>query len=179
MTFANPGIAPEKAPLGGTLNGAMISRALTDAVIKLNPVHLLKNPVIFATWLVATLSTLSAGVVLVGGGSAGFAIQLAVWLWLTVLFANVAESVAEGRGKAAADSLRATRVTTPAKLIDPATGAVSFVPANDLTVGSIVLVEAGEHGVAVALHRGQQPRTDIGDDCGIGFLVALLNLGRE
>ena len=144
MTFANPDIAPDKAPLGGTLNGAMISRALTDAVVKLNPVHLLKNPVIFATWLVAMLSTLSAAVVLVGGGSAAFAIQLAVWLWLTVLFANVAESVAEGRGKAAADSLRATRVTTPAKLIDPATGAVSSVPANDLTVGSIVLVEAGD-----------------------------------
>ena len=61
------------------------------------------------------------------GQAAGFAVQLALWLWATVLFANVAESIAEGRGKAAADSLRASRVTTKAKLIvDPTTGTVTL-----------------------------------------------------
>ena len=147
MTFANPEVGesrPSTSKLGGGLTGAMLGRALGDAFVKLNPRHLLKNPVIFVTWIVALLATVSAAGAIVSGHAAGFAIQLALWLWATVLFANVAESVAEGRGKAAADSLRATRVTTPAKLIDPATGVVSSMPAGDLTVGSIVLVEAGD-----------------------------------
>ncbi|WP_298160110.1 potassium-transporting ATPase subunit KdpB [Brevundimonas sp.] len=150
MTFANPeNTAPvvgrSPSPLGGALTGAMLGRAVGDAFVKLNPRRLLRNPVIFATWLVALLSTVSAGVAIASGGAAGFAIQLAVWLWLTVLFANVAESVAEGRGKAAADSLRATRVDTKAKLIvDPTTGTTVPTPAHQLTVGQIVLVEAGD-----------------------------------
>ncbi|WP_428149828.1 potassium-transporting ATPase subunit KdpB [Brevundimonas sp.] len=147
MTFANPEVGesrPSTSKLGGGLTGAMLGRALGDAFVKLNPRHLLRNPVIFVTWIVALLATVSAAGAIASGQSAGFAIQLALWLWATVLFANIAESVAEGRGKAAADSLRATRVTTPAKLIDPATGAVSQMPAGELTVGSIVLVEAGD-----------------------------------
>ncbi|HEX8470716.1 MAG TPA: potassium-transporting ATPase subunit KdpB [Brevundimonas sp.] len=151
MTHANPNIetATGRQPtLAGGFSGAMMGRALGDAFVKLNPRHLVKNPVIFVTWIVALLATVSAaGAIASGpsqGGAAGFAIQLALWLWATVLFANVAESVAEGRGKAAADSLRATRVTTPAKVIDPASGTVSQMPAGDLTVGTIVLVEAGD-----------------------------------
>ncbi|KQS54227.1 potassium-transporting ATPase subunit B [Brevundimonas sp. Leaf363] len=145
MTFANPEAdAPRAAPLAGGLNGAMLGRALCDAVLKLDPRKLLGNPVIFATWIVALLATISAVAAMASGQAAGFAIQLAVWLWATVLFANVAESVAEGRGKAAADSLRATRVTTLAKAIDPATGVTTPIAANDLTVGSIILVEAGD-----------------------------------
>ncbi|RZJ98395.1 MAG: K(+)-transporting ATPase subunit B [Brevundimonas sp.] len=147
MTFANPDTldeTPSKTTLAGGLNGAMLGRALGDAFIKLDPRKLLGNPVIFTTWIVALLATVSVVVALATGQAAGFAVQLALWLWATVLFANVAESVAEGRGKAAADSLRATRVTTQAKLIDPATGAVVPIAANDLTVGSIILVEAGD-----------------------------------
>ena len=149
MTFANPEATPPVAAstpsLGGGLTGAMLGRALGDAFVKLNPRHLLKNPVIFTTWIVALLSTVSAAGAIASGQSAGFAIQLAIWLWATVLFANVAESVAEGRGKAAADSLRATRVTTKAKLIvDPKTGTVVPTPAGELQVGQIVLVEAGD-----------------------------------
>ena len=126
MTIPEPHMgAARRAPIAGGLTGEMIGRALRDAVVKLNPVKLLKNPVIFTTWIVALLSTLSAAAAIAGGQSAGFAVQLALWLWATVLFANVAESVAEGRGKAAADSLRATRVTTKAKLIvDPKTDVV-------------------------------------------------------
>ncbi|MBJ7447989.1 MAG: potassium-transporting ATPase subunit KdpB [Brevundimonas sp.] len=148
MTLANPdmlGEKPQPSLAPGGLTGSMIGRALTDAVVKLNPRHLVRNPVIFTTWIVALLSTVSAVAEITSGQAAGFAIQLALWLWATVLFANVAESVAEGRGKAAADSLRATRVTTKAKLIvDPGTGTVVPTPANDLEVGSIILVEAGD-----------------------------------
>lgn len=148
MTFANPehpGEARRAAPLAGGLSGAMLGRAVGDAFVKLDPRKLLRNPVIFTTWIVALLATVSAIAAIVAGEAAGFAIQLAVWLWATVLFANIAESVAEGRGKAAADSLRATRVTTKAKLIvDPETGLTVPTPAGELEVGSVVLVEAGD-----------------------------------
>ncbi len=148
MTFANPehpGDTRRAAPLAGGLSGPMLGRAVGDAFAKLDPRKLLRNPVIFTTWIVALLATVSAIAAVVAGEAAGFAIQLAVWLWATVLFANVAESVAEGRGKAAADSLRATRVTTKAKLIvDPATGLTVPTPAHELEIGSVVLVEAGD-----------------------------------
>lgn len=88
------------SPLAGGLSGQMIGRAVGDAFVKLNPVKLINNPVIFTTWIVALLSTLSAAAAIASGQSAGFAVQLALWLWATVLFANVAESIAEGRGKA-------------------------------------------------------------------------------
>jgi K+-transporting ATPase ATPase B chain len=123
----------------------MLARALRDAFVKLDPRKLTNNPVIFATWIVALLSTLSAIAAVASHQSAGFAIQIAGWLWATVLFANLAESVAEGRGKAAADSLRATRVTTKAKLIiDEKTGTIVPTPAHKLGVGEIILVEAGD-----------------------------------
>lgn len=131
--------------LAGGLSGAVLARAAKDAFLKLDPRKLTGNPVIFATWLVALLSTVSAVAAVATGQAAGFAIQIAVWLWATVLFANLAESVAEGRGKAAADSLRATRVTTKAKLlVDPKTGTWIPTPAHKLGVGEVILVEAGD-----------------------------------
>lgn len=133
------------SPLAGGLDGAMLGRAVRDALAKLNPVRLTGNPVIFTTWIVALLATVSAAAALAAGQPAGFAVQLALWLWATVLFANIAESIAEGRGKAAADSLRASRVTTRAKLlVDPAAGLVVPTPAHELEIGAIVLVEAGD-----------------------------------
>src|SRR5580658_10447727 len=90
--------------------GKILARAGLDSLVKLDPRKLVGNPVIVA---------------IVHHTSPGFAIQIALWLWATVLFANFAESVAEGRGKAAADALRAARVTTMAKLIvDPEKGVV-------------------------------------------------------
>lgn len=131
--------------LAGGLSGAVLARAAKDAFLKLDPRKLTGNPVIFATWLVALLSTVSAVAAVATHQAAGFAIQIAVWLWATVLFANLAESVAEGRGKAAADSLRATRVTTKAKLlVDPKTGTWIPTPAHKLGVGEVILVEAGD-----------------------------------
>ncbi|MDX5331956.1 MAG: potassium-transporting ATPase subunit KdpB [Caulobacteraceae bacterium] len=131
--------------LASSLDGRTLVRAAKDAVVKLDPRRLTGNPVILATWVVALLATLSAGLTLSRGEDGAFALQLAGWLWATVLFANLAESIAEGRGKAAADSLRASRVTTKAKLIvDPQTGTVVPTPAHELDVGQVVLVEAGD-----------------------------------
>ena len=131
--------------LASSLDGRTLARAAKDAVIKLDPRRLTGNPVILTTWVVALLATLSAGLTLSRGEDGAFALQLAGWLWATVLFANLAESIAEGRGKAAADSLRASRVTTKAKLIvDPQTGTVVPTPAHELGAGQVVLVEAGD-----------------------------------
>ncbi|MBB5755160.1 K+-transporting ATPase ATPase B chain [Prosthecomicrobium pneumaticum] len=136
---------PRRMPRAASFSGAILRRALLDAVVKLDPRALLGNPVILSTEIVAILSTLSAAALAVHGQPVGFAVQIALWLWATVLFANFAESVAEGRGKAAADSLRAARVTTRAKLIvDAERNLVVPTPAHELEVGAIVLVEAGD-----------------------------------
>ncbi|MEH0195594.1 potassium-transporting ATPase subunit KdpB [Caulobacter sp. CCNWLY153] len=135
-----------KAPsLAGGLSAPILARAAKDAFLKLDPRKLTGNPVIFATWIVALLSTVSAVAAIAAQQSAGFAVQVSLWLWATVLFANLAESVAEGRGKAAADSLRAARVTTKAKLIiDDQAGTIIPTPAHKLVPGELVLVEAGD-----------------------------------
>jgi K+-transporting ATPase ATPase B chain len=131
------------ATLVGSFSGPILARATRDSFVKLDPRKLTGNPVIFATWIVAVLATMSTVIAIKDGTDWGFALQIALWLWATVLFANLAESVAEGRGKAAADSLRATRVTTKAKLLNAA-GVVVLTPANELKVGHVVLVEAGD-----------------------------------
>ena len=125
--------------------GAILGRALRDSFVKLDPRALAGNPVILATEVVAVLATVSFAAALVGHTPAGFALQIALWLWATVLFANFAEGVAEGRGKAAADSLRAARVDTKAKLLTDANGRTTRpVAASDLKVGDVILVEAGD-----------------------------------
>ena len=124
---------------------AVVLTALKSAVSKLDPRELTGNPVILATEVVAALATVSAIVAIANGQAAAFPIQIAIWLWLTVVFANFAEAIAEGRGKAAADSLRATRVTTKAKLIiDAERNAMIPTPAHELAPGDVVLVEAGD-----------------------------------
>lgn len=126
-------------------NQAVVVTALKSAFSKLDPRKLAGNPVILATEVVAALATVSAIVAIANGQAAAFPIQIAVWLWLTVVFANFAEAIAEGRGKAAADSLRATRVTTKAKLIiDAERNAMIPTPAHELAPGDVVLVEAGD-----------------------------------
>ncbi len=124
---------------------AMLTRAGLDALVKLDPRKLTGNPVILATEVVAALATLSTLVAFVSHGQPWFGLQIALWLWATVLFANLAESVAEGRGKAAADALRAARADTKAKLIvNPGTGLTVPTSAYKLVVGDMVLVEAGD-----------------------------------
>jgi K+-transporting ATPase ATPase B chain len=146
MTTATASLGENRrkaATLVGSFSGPILTRAIRDSFVKLDPRKLTGNPVIFATWIVAVLATMSTVLAIKDGGDWAFALQISLWLWATVLFANLAESVAEGRGKAAADSLRATRVTTKAKLLNGA-GVVVLTPANELKVGQIVLVEAGD-----------------------------------
>jgi K+-transporting ATPase ATPase B chain len=135
---------PSSVAAAGSQN-AIVSRALIDAFKKLDPRQLAGNPVILATEVVAALASASTIAAVAGHQPPWFALQIALWLWATVLFANFAESVAEGRGKAAADSLRAARVTTKAKLVvDEKLGTVTLTPAHQLAIGQVVLVEAGD-----------------------------------
>jgi K+-transporting ATPase ATPase B chain len=130
---------------GTTFSSSVLTRAIRDAFVKLDPRKLTSNPVILTTEVVAALATASAIDAFRTGTYPWWAFQIALWLWVTVLFANFAESVAEGRGKAAADALRAARVDTQAKLIvDPDAGVIVPTPAFRLEVGQVVLVEAGD-----------------------------------
>jgi K+-transporting ATPase ATPase B chain len=124
----------------------LMRRAGLDALRKLDPRVLVRNPVIFVTAVVSALVTILFVRDIVYGGEAWFTGQLAVWLWFTVLFANFAEAIAEGRGRAQADALRKTRTETTAKKLSGKTRSAAFrvVSALDLRPGDHVLVEAGE-----------------------------------
>ncbi|OYY12665.1 MAG: potassium-transporting ATPase subunit B [Rhizobiales bacterium 35-68-8] len=124
----------------------LIGRALRDAVLKLNPAILMRNPVIFVTEIVAALVTVIFVRDLIAGNPLAFTGQIMAWLWFTVLFANFAEAIAEGRGRAQADSLRKARTDAVAKrLRDPAVHeGAEAISALDLKVGDHVLVEAGD-----------------------------------
>src|SRR5688572_26137592 len=130
------------------LSPAILVPALRDAVVKLDPRQLVRNPVIFVTEVVAVLVTVLFVQDLAGGGDAAFSGQIALWLWFTVLFATFAESVAEGRGKAQAESLkRGKSDLTARKLLFPEqkdNRACEVVPASSLKVGDIVLVEVND-----------------------------------
>jgi K+-transporting ATPase ATPase B chain len=124
------------------LDPDIIGGAALDAVRKLNPVHLLKNPVIFVTEVGALLTTL--GLVMRSKGEpAGFVLQISIWLWFTVLVANFAEAMAEGRGKAQANELRKTRTRLMANVLRP-DGSVESIPAERLLKGDLVMVSARE-----------------------------------
>ena len=121
---------------------AIVGRAVIASLKKLNPVSLLKNPVIFVTEVGALMTTL--GLFMRSKNEpAGFALQISLWLWSTVLFANFAEAMAEGRGKAQADALRKTRACTMAHLVRP-DGSMESVPAERLRKGDTVVVSARE-----------------------------------
>ncbi|AJY45110.1 potassium-transporting ATPase subunit KdpB [Martelella endophytica] len=120
--------------------------ALGGAFKKLNPRTLAKNPVMFVVGVVSVLTTvLFLKDVATGAGDLGFSFQIILWLWFTILFANFAEAVAEGRGKAQADSLRRSRTETQAKLLaNSESNETKLVPGTSLKTGDIVLVEAGD-----------------------------------
>ena len=139
----------------------LIRRALTDALMKLDPRYQLRNPVMFTVYVGSAFTTLLLIERLWAGGteSPWFMAGIAAWLWFTVLFANFAEAMAEGRGKAQADALRANRQNVVAKkLLEPTgnpnvrpdfpdlvkNGEATFDPAPSLRVGDMVLVEAGD-----------------------------------
>src|SRR5664279_963222 len=122
----------------GVFNAASLWKALPTALRYLDPRVMWHNPVMFVVEVGAALCT-----VLCFTGPTGFVIAVTVWLWLTVLFANLADAVAEGRGKAQAATLRATRDTAIARKLD-AQGNETRVAASDLKVGDLVVCEAGD-----------------------------------
>jgi potassium-transporting ATPase ATP-binding subunit len=138
----------QKAKAARLFDAAIVGQAAIDAIVKLDPRALAKNPVIFVTEAVsAVVTVLFVRDLVTGNGAALFSGQIAAWLWFTVLFANFAEAVAEGRGKAQADALRRTRSDTRAnRYVDhkalPAV--LQGVNALDLRLGDVVLVKAGE-----------------------------------
>jgi K+-transporting ATPase ATPase B chain len=121
----------------------IVRRAIRDSFAKLNPRTMVKNPVMFVVEVGAALTTLTTLRDFARGAEGlGFSFQITLWLWFTVLFANFAEAMAEGRGKAQADTLRKTRTETFAKLWTPAS--VQTIPATQLRAGDLVICEPGD-----------------------------------
>ena len=121
----------------------IVRRAIVDSFVKLNPVTLAKNPVMFVVEVGAVLTTaLMIKTIATGGSGFGFEFQIAAWLWFTVLFANFAEAMAEGRGKAQADSLRKTKTSAMAKKL--VSGGVEMVAASSLRKGDVCLCEPND-----------------------------------
>ncbi|PVE54057.1 potassium-transporting ATPase subunit KdpB [Rhizobium rhizogenes] len=128
----------------GLFDPAIIGPAIKNAFIKLDPRQLMRNPVIFVTEIVAAVVTVFfIRDLLAHNGTAVFSGQIAAWLWFTVLFATFAEAVAEGRGRAQADSLKRTRSDLSARRLG-ADGKEESIAATMLKVGDIVIVDAGE-----------------------------------
>ncbi|MBY5635123.1 potassium-transporting ATPase subunit KdpB [Rhizobium leguminosarum] len=135
-----------QAKSASVMDSRILIPAVGAAFKKLNPRALARNPVMFVVATVSVLTTvLFLRDLVAGNGNLGFSFQINLWLWFTVLFANFAEAVAEGRGKAQADSLRKARTETQAKLLTANNGSgYRMVPGTSLKVGDLVLVEAGD-----------------------------------
>src|ERR1700684_1094089 len=139
-------VAPGRRVAGGLLGPHMRWQSLPDAFLKLDPRVQIKNPVMFVVEIGSVLTVYDAIV-----QPSIFAWTITVWLWLTVLFANLAEAVAEGRGKAQAETLRRTKTEAVARRLlnwspglDPAPAPEEEVPGTELTIGDVVVVEAGQ-----------------------------------
>src|SRR5438874_6849067 len=128
-------------------DATIVRQAIVDSFRKLTPRRQVRNPVMFVVYVGSILTTLLWAQAVVGDGEAPgwFILWVSVWLWFTVLFANFAEAMAEGRGKAQAASLRKARRDLQAKKLDrpPRNAAYTTVPATALRKGDVVLVEAG------------------------------------
>ncbi len=141
-----PGNAPSERRAISLFRGDIVRRSLIDSVVKLDPRWQLRNPVMFVVEIGAVLTTLT-WLLKVFGVTKVIAVQepgwytltISIWLWLTVVFANLAEALAEGRGRAQADTLRAMRQETVAKLRDG-----TEKKASELVKGDVVVVDSGE-----------------------------------
>jgi K+-transporting ATPase ATPase B chain len=142
----SPGIERlrKRMPTATMTDPKILGPAVWESIVKLHPRSMIRNPVMFVVEVVASLTTiLFIRDLFTGGSNLAFSFQINLWLWFTVIFANFAEAVAEGRGKAQAAALRKTRTETTAKLLDR--GAQwRQVPASSLKPGDLVLVEAGD-----------------------------------
>src|SRR6195256_1425708 len=136
----------KRMPVSAMLDPKIVIPAIGSAFVKLDPRVMIKSPVMFVVEVVAALTTvIFLRDLLTGGASLGFTFQIILWLWFTVLFANFAEAVAEGRGKAQAESLRKTRTESQAKLLTGSGKSYRLVSGTSLKVGDVVLVEAGDN----------------------------------
>ena len=137
----------KRMPVSALFDPKIVVPAIGSAFVKLDPRTLMKNPVMFVLEVVTALTTvILIRDLITGGEHIGFEFQIILWLWFTVLFANFAEAIAEGRGKAQADTLRRQRTETQAKLITGSGDQQNYrlVPSTGLKVGDVVLVEAGD-----------------------------------
>jgi len=123
-------------------NRKLALQAIKDSFIKLNPALLIKNPVIFIVAIGSFLTTIVVFAGIFQGNFSSFNLNIAIWLWFTVLFANFSEAIAEGRGKAQADSLRKNRTQTIARKMDGKQEVA--VNATELKKGNVVICEAGD-----------------------------------
>jgi len=136
----------KKTTASTMLDSRILVPAIRSAFVKLDPRLMVKSPVMFVVEVVAALTTvIFLRDVFTGGANLGFTFQIIAWLWFTVLFANFAEAVAEGRGKAQAESLKKTRTESQAKLLTGPDKTYRLVPGTALKVDDIVLVEAGDN----------------------------------
>jgi len=135
------GQSPMKKPKRKAIwQGKIVWRATLDSFLKLDPRHMMSNPVMFVVEIGSVITTV---LLLQGGGHFLFNLQITLWLWFTVLFANFAEAMAEGRGKAQADTLRKARSETIAHR-EADHGEIEQVPSSKLRAGDIVVVSASE-----------------------------------
>jgi len=128
--------------INSLFNKKILLQATKDSFIKLNPVILIKNPVIFMVGIGSVLTTITVFSGLFSGHFSGFNLNIAIWLWFTVLFANFSEAIAEGRGKAQADSLRKSRIQTMARRL--VGDKEEMVAAPELRKGDVVICDAGD-----------------------------------
>src|SRR5205807_5210354 len=119
----------------------IVKRAIWDSFLKLNPLKMMGNPVMFVVEIGSVITT---ALLFKGGSDFKFNLQITLWLWFTVLFANFAEAMAEGRGKAQADTLRRARSETLANRILGSDGRIEQVPSSKLRAADLVFVSAGE-----------------------------------
>jgi K+-transporting ATPase ATPase B chain len=142
-----PSTVRKLRPVSALFDRKIVVPAIGAAFVKLNPRTLIKNPVMFVLEIVTALTTaILIRDLATGAEHIGFELQIVLWLWFTVLFANFAEAIAEGRGKAQAATLRRQRTETQAKLLTGPEGRSGhkLVPSTELKVGDVVLVEAGD-----------------------------------
>src|ERR1039458_2597499 len=141
-----PAAAPREREAVSLFRGDIVRRALIDSLKKLDPRVQIRNPVMFVVEIGAAITSVTWLIQVFGGGPLGgghepawYTLTISIWLWLTVVFANIAEAFAEGRGRAQADTLRTMRQETVANMQDGSTK-----KASDLTRGDLVIVVAGE-----------------------------------
>src|SRR6201998_1660306 len=134
------GQSPMKSSKKAVWEWKIVRNAIKDAFLKLNPRKMMGNPVMFVVEIGSVITTV---LLFKRGAAFGFNLQITLWLWFTVLFANFAEAMAEGRGKAQADTLRKARAETEARRLRP-DGSTEVIASSKLRTGDVVIVSAGE-----------------------------------